>query len=141
MAIAAGILLLIVITVLFHFFSPWWFTPIAADWGSIDLMVDITFWITGVVFIVINGFLVWVILVYRHREGIKAHYEPESKKMEWWLTIITTIGVVALLAPGLWVWNRIISVPDDAGRFQNNGAYHTLQGCRVAVLVSLDRLH
>jgi cytochrome c oxidase subunit 2 len=34
--------------------------------------------------------------------------------MEWWLTIVTTIGVVGLLAPGLWVWDRIISVPDDA---------------------------
>ena len=114
MAVAIGILLLVVITVLFHLFGPWWFTPIAADWAAIDLTVDITFWITGVVFIVLNGFLIWVIVRYRHREGLKAHYEPESKKLEWWLTIITTIGVVALLAPGLWVWDRIISVPEDA---------------------------
>lgn len=114
MAIAVGILLLVVITVLFHFYSPWWFTPIAADWAAIDLTVDITFWITGIVFIILNGFLVWVIIRYRHRQGQKSHYEPESKKLEWWLTIITTIGVVALLAPGLWVWDRIITVPDDA---------------------------
>ncbi len=114
MAVAIGILILVVITVLFHFFSPWWFTPIAADWATIDLIVDITFWITGVVFILLNGFLVWVIWRFRHREGSKAHYEPESKKLEWWLTILTTIGVVALLAPGLWVWERIIDVPDDA---------------------------
>ena len=114
MAIAVGILILVIITVLFHFLSPWWFTPIAADWSSIDLTVDITFWVTGVVFIALNAFLIWVIIRYRHRPGLKAHYEPESKKLEWWLTIITSVGVIAMLAPGLWVWARIIDVPDDA---------------------------
>ena len=114
MAIAIGILLLVVVTVVFHFFSPWWFTELAADWASIDDTVNLTFLITGIVFVVLNGFLIWVILKYRHREGVKAHYEPESKKLEIWLTVITTVAIVALLAPGLWVWDRIISVPDDA---------------------------
>ena len=114
MAVAVGILLLIVVTVLFHFFSPWWFTPIAADWSSIDTTVNITFWVTGVVFLILNGFLLWVIVRYRHREGLKAHYEPESKKLEWWLTVITSIGVIAMLAPGLWVWDKIIDVPENA---------------------------
>lgn len=114
MAIALGILFLVIVTVLFHIFSPWWWTPIAADWAFLDLTVDITFWITGFVFIVLNGFLVWVIIKYRHREGLKAHYEPESHKLEVWLTVVTTIGVVALLAPGLWVWGKFVEVPDDA---------------------------
>ena len=114
MAIAIGILLLVVITVAFHFLSPWWFTQIAADWTSIDDTVNLTFLITGIVFVVLNGFLVWVIIRYRHRPGLKAHYEPESKKLELWLTAITTVAIIALLAPGLWVWDRIISVPDDA---------------------------
>ena len=114
MAVALGILILVIITVLFHFLSPWWFTPLAADWAMMDLTVDITFWVTGVVFIVLNAFLVWVIIKYRHRQGVKAHYEPESHKLEWWLTVVTSIGVVAMLAPGLWVWARVIDVPDDA---------------------------
>ena len=114
MAIAVGILLLIIVTVLFHFLSPWWFSPIAADWSSIDSTVIITFWVTGVVFLILNAFLVWVIIRYRNRPGLKAHYEPESKKLEWWLTIITSAGVIAMLAPGLWVWDKIIDVPDDA---------------------------
>jgi cytochrome c oxidase subunit 2 len=114
MAVAVGILLLVVITLLFHFLSPWWFTTIAADWSSIDLTVDITFIVTGIVFVILNAFLVWVIIRYRHREGLKAHYEPESKKLELWLTVITSVGVIAMLAPGLWVWDRIVRVPDDA---------------------------
>jgi len=114
MAVAFGIFLLVVITVLFHFLSPWWFTPLAADWGLIDTTVILTFWVTGVVFVVLNGFLIWVIIRYRHRQGLKAHFEPESKKLEWWLTIITSAAVIAMLAPGLWAWARIIAVPDDA---------------------------
>jgi len=114
MAIAIGILILVVITLLFHFLSPWWFTPIAADWSSVDTTVIITFWVTGVVFIALNAFLIWVIIRYRHRKGLRAHYEPESHKLEWTLTIITTVGVVAMLAPGLWVWDRIVKVPDNA---------------------------
>jgi cytochrome c oxidase subunit 2 len=114
MAVAFGIFLLVVITELFHFLSPWWWTEIAADWSSVDLTVDITFWVTGVVFIILNAFLIWVIVKYRHRKGSKAHYEPESHKLEWWLTIITSVGVIAMLAPGLWVWDRIVTVPDDA---------------------------
>jgi len=114
MAIAVGIILLVVITVLFHFLSPWWFTPIASNWSEIDLTVNITFWVTGIVFIILNAFFIWVIIKYRHRPGLKAHYEPESHKLEWWLTIITSVGVVAMLAPGLWVWARVVDVPDDA---------------------------
>ena len=114
MAIAVGILVLVIGTLLFHFLSPWWLTPLAADWGSLDDTLIITFWITGIVFVVVNGFLIWVVIKYRHRPGLKAHYEPESHKLEWWLTIITTVGVVAMLAPGLWAWNSIVTVPDDA---------------------------
>ncbi|MEE8496389.1 MAG: c-type cytochrome [Xanthomonadales bacterium] len=114
MAIAVGIFVLIIITVLFHFLSPWWLTPIASNWSALDANLNFTFLITGIVFVVVNLFLVWTIIKYRHREGLRAHYEPESKKLEWWLTVITTIGVFAILAPGLWVWARVVEVPDDA---------------------------
>src|SRR3546814_2958674 len=51
---------------------------------------------------------------FRHRPGIRAAYEPENKKLEWWLSIGTGVGVAAMLAPGLFVWNQFITVPDDA---------------------------
>lgn len=114
MPIAIAITVLIVITVLFHFLSPWWLTPIASNWSALDDNLNFTFLITGIVFVAVNSFLVWTIVKFRHRAGVKAHYEPESTKLEWWLTVITSIGVFAMLAPGLWVWGQVVEVPDDA---------------------------
>jgi cytochrome c oxidase subunit 2 len=51
---------------------------------------------------------------FRHREGNRAAYEPENKKLEWWLTIVTAVGVAAMLIPGLFVWAQFVTVPHDA---------------------------
>jgi len=114
MAIAVVVILLVIGSVVFHFVSPWWFTPIASNWGMIDTTVNITFWVTGTVFVLINLFLAYCILKFRHKPGQKAHYEPENKKLETWLTAITAVGVAAMLAPGLFVWAQFVNVPDDA---------------------------
>ncbi|MGE0355411.1 MAG: c-type cytochrome [Burkholderiales bacterium] len=118
MAIAIVLVLLIVGTVLFHFLSPWWFTPIASNWGAIDDTIGITFWVTGFVFVAVNLFMAWVVLRYRHRKQARAHYEPENKKLEWWLIGFTTLGIVAMLAPGLAVWAKFVDVPKDAAEFE-----------------------
>ena len=56
MAVAIVLVLLVVGSLLFHFLSPWYFTPIASNWGMIDDTVTITFWVTGFVFVAINLF-------------------------------------------------------------------------------------
>ena len=114
MAIAVVLVLLVIGSLIFHFASPWWFTPIASNWTTMDDTVVLTFWVTGVVFIAVNLFLAWVIWKYRHKHGQKADYDPENKKLEWWLTIVTSIGVAAMLAPGLFVWGKFVEVPEDA---------------------------
>lgn len=114
MVIAIALIVLVVATVLFHFFTPWWFTPIASNWDTVDSTVDVTFWVTGVVFVAVNLFLAYCLIRYRHRKGNKAHYEPENKKLEWWLTGITSVGIAAMLAPGLSVWAKFVTVPEDA---------------------------
>ena len=114
MAIAVVLVLLVVGSIIFHFMSPWWFTPIASNWGTMDDTVILTFWVTGIVFVAVNLFLAWVVIRYRHKKGQQAHYEPENKKLEWWLTIVTSIGVVAMLAPGLFVWGKFVVVPKEA---------------------------
>lgn len=114
MAIAVVLILLVIGSVIFHFASPWWFTPIASNWGMIDTTVIITFWVTGIVFVVVNLFMAYAVVKYRHHKDQRAHYEPENKKLEGWLTVITTIGVALMLAPGLFVWAKVIDVPDGA---------------------------
>ncbi len=118
MAFAVVLILLVIGTVIFHFASPWWFTPIASNWGMIDTTVIITFWVTGIVFIAVNLFMAYAVVKYRHHKDQRAHYEPENKKLETWLTVITTIGVALMLAPGLFVWAKVIDVPDGANEIE-----------------------
>ncbi len=114
-ALAALALVLVGVgTVAFHFLSPWWWTPIASNWGYVDDTIIITFWITGVVFIAIIFFMAYCVFRYRHQEGRRAAYEPENKKMEWWLTGLTTVGVAGMLTPGLFVWDQFVTVPKEA---------------------------
>lgn len=121
MAVAIILVLMIVGSAVFHFLSPWKFTEIASNWGSMDTTFDITFVITGIVFLAISFFMAYAIYRYHHKEGRVAHYEPENKKLEWILTILTTIGVAAMLAPGLVVWNEYITVPEGADELEAVG--------------------
>ena len=114
MFVALVLVLVVVGSILFHVLSPWWWTPIASNWGYIDITLVITFWITGAVFAAVVLFMAYCVWKFRHREGLRAAYEPENHKLESRLTIATTIGVAALLAPGLVVWHQFITVPDEA---------------------------
>ncbi|MDC0067575.1 c-type cytochrome [Gammaproteobacteria bacterium] len=120
MIMAVALLLLVVGSIAFHFLSPWWFTPIASNWQAIDLTIDITFWVTGAVFIAVNLFMAYAVVRYRNRgpDSERAEYEPENTKLEIWLTGLTAVGVAAMLAPGLWVWNDFVNVPEDAWEFE-----------------------
>ena len=113
MAVAIFLLIIVIVSVLLSFFSPWQFTEIASNWGYIDFTVILTFWICGIVFVLIGLFMVYTTWKFRYREDARADYEPENPRLEWWLTIVTTVGVVAMLAPGLIVWNDFVNPPDD----------------------------
>ena len=114
MALAIVLILLVVGSVLFHFLSPWYFTPIASNWGAMDDTISLTLWVTGFVFVAVNLFMVYAVIRFRYRKDRRAAYEPENKKLEWWLIGVTTAGVVAMLAPGLFVWAKFVNVPEDA---------------------------
>ena len=122
MALAVVVVLLVVGSVIFHFTQlyggPWYFTDIAADWGTIDLTINITFWVTGFVFVVVNLFMAWCVYKYRQKDGHKAVYEPENHKLEVGLTAFTTVGVIAMLAPGLFVWAQFVTVPEEAIEYE-----------------------
>jgi cytochrome c oxidase subunit 2 len=114
MRVALALVLVVVGSVLFHMLSPWWWTPIASNWSYIDHTLEITFWITGIVFAAVVLFMAYCVWRFRHREGSRAAYEPENRRLESWLTVVTAIGVAAMLTPGLFVWSRFVHVPDTA---------------------------
>lgn len=121
MLVAVMLALVAIGSVLFHLLSPWWWTPIASNWSYIDDTLIITFWITGVVFTAVVFFTAYCVYRFRHQEGRVAAYEPENKKLEWRLTIATGVGVAAMLAPGLFVWNQFVTVPAEATEFEVMG--------------------
>ncbi|MCY4095322.1 MAG: cytochrome c oxidase subunit II [Gammaproteobacteria bacterium] len=106
--------LVVVGSVIFNVWSPWQFTDIASNWEFIDFTVMVTWWITGVAFVLLGLFMAWAIWRYKYHESGESHYEPEHPVLESWLTIITSIGVVIMLAPGLIVWDDFVQVPSDA---------------------------
>ena len=122
MITAIILILLITGSVVFHFLSPWWWTPIASNWGGIDDTIILTFWITGAVNVAIVLFMAYCLIRYRHKKGRKAAYEPENTKLEWTLTIVTSIGVVAMLAPGSAGLARFHRSPGRGHRSRGDGA-------------------
>ena len=130
MAFAIALILLVIGTVVFHVASPWWFTPIASNWGMMDDTVVLTFWVTGVVFVAVNLFMAYCVVRYRHRKGReqRSEYEPENRKLEWWLTIVTSVGVAAMLAPGLLGLGQVRD---------GSGGHGRDRGARTAVDVEL----
>src|SRR5690606_25515074 len=113
MALAVVIVLLVVGSLIFHFASPWYFTPLASNWSAVDFTVGVTFWVCGIVFVAVNLFTAYCLIKYRHRKTHKAHYEPESKKLEFSLTAITALGVAAMLTPRLFVRGDFVRVPEE----------------------------
>lgn len=114
MGIAIALLVIVVATVVFHLVTPWWLTPLASNWAAMDDTLTVTVAVTGVFFVAINLFVVYTLWRFRHRAGARAAYAPDNHRLERWLGGITTLGIVALLAPGLLVYARYIDPPADA---------------------------
>jgi len=114
MVLAVVLIVLAVGSIVFHFLSPWWWTPIASNWGSIDDAIIITFWITGAAYTAVILFMAYCVYRFRYDKNRRADYEPENNKLEIRLTVITALGVVGLLTPGLMAWNEFVTVPEDA---------------------------
>jgi len=112
--VAIIFVLIIIGSIIFHFWSPWWWTPVASNWGNIDDTIILSFWVTGAVFVAVCLFMAYCVWRYRYQPDRKAEYKPEDAKLEFRLTWLTALGVAALLAPGLVVWNKYITVPDNA---------------------------
>lgn len=114
MLMAVVLALIVVASLAFHFLSPWWTVPLASNWQRMDDMLTITLVVTGLFFVGINLFVAWTVWRFRHRDGRRAAHEPENKALERWLIGLTTVAIMALLAPGLVVYASYVKAPHDA---------------------------
>lgn len=114
MRVAIIIVALVLGSIAFHLLSPWWQTPLASNWESIDSALSITLIICAVAFIALNLFLALALIRFRHRPGKRAHYDPENPSLEKKLTFWTALGIIGMLAPGLVAWGKYVNVPKDA---------------------------
>lgn len=114
MTVAILLVVIALASVLFHVLSPWWLTPLASNWEQMDATLVITLWISAIVFVAIILFIAYAVIRFRYRPERRAAYEPENKKLEWWLIGLTSVGIVAMLVPGLYVWAKFVDIPKDA---------------------------
>ena len=68
--VAHTIVIIAVGSVVFHFWSPWWWTEVASNWGGMDSTILLTFWITGFVFVAILLFVAYCVWKFRYDKKI-----------------------------------------------------------------------
>src|SRR5688572_26515385 len=73
-----------------------------------DQLLDVNFYIIGIVFVITNFLLFYFSYRYRHRKTSKAYFYPINHTLEFVWTIIPTIVLGALIIYGLKVWNDIV---------------------------------
>lgn len=113
LAVAITLVLMIVGTVYLTVFKVWWFSPLASNWGSLDNLIVFTFAVTGIVLIAVNLFIAYSVYYHRKQPGRKAFFFIDNPRLEWGLIAITTVGIVTLLAPGLYYYAQLITPPKN----------------------------
>jgi cytochrome c oxidase subunit II len=122
MMVALMMAIVVVASLVFHFLSPWRPPQIASNWGFIDDTLALTFIVTTTGFVAVLLFMSYCLYRFRHQSGRRSTYEPENRRLELLLGAITTVAVILLLAPGLFVWGRFITPPEDAMEVEAVGA-------------------
>lgn len=118
MAIVLALLVLVLGSALFQWLTPWTLTPLASNWHEIDFMLGLTLAVTGAFFVAINLFVAYTVWRFRHRPGVSRAPQVEdhahNRRLERGLVGATTLGIVALLAPGLSTYAHYVMPPADA---------------------------
>lgn len=113
-----AIIIAAVVTVAGRF---WWLPPLASEHGAFtDRLFVITLVITGIVFILVQLTLAWLVFRYRGEEGRPALFYPENRKLELAWTIVPAVIMTTLIFFGGQLWSRIRlgEPPSDAFRVE-----------------------
>ncbi|MGZ8537406.1 MAG: cytochrome c oxidase subunit II [Flavisolibacter sp.] len=98
--------------------------PETSDHGeTIDTMILITLWVTGIVFVITQILLFWFAFKYQEKEERKAYYFPHDNRLEVIWTVIPAIVLTVLVGFGLYYWFQITGdAPDDAQQIEVTGS-------------------
>jgi cytochrome c oxidase subunit II len=89
--------------------------PASQHGESIDLMIEITTWVTGLVFVATQIALFWYAFKYQESDKRKAYYYPHNNKLEIIWTAIPAVVLTGLVGLGLFFWFKITGdAPKDA---------------------------
>jgi cytochrome c oxidase subunit 2 len=95
----------------------------ASDHGEkIDLMLNITIIMTGIVFLITQILLFWFAFKYQHSEKRKGYYFPHNNKLELIWTVVPAIALTVLVGFGLMYWFQITGeAPRNAMQIEVTG--------------------
>lgn len=105
---AIVLLLLVGSTLFLHIDHIWWFPPPITPVGQeIDQQMFLTFILTGIVFVLAQVALAWVVFRYRDRKGHKAQFIRGSHALEVIWTTITLVIFVGLGVMAAHAWGEV----------------------------------
>ena len=90
----------------------WWFPPSVSSYGAdVDQLFRVILWITGAIFMLVEGALLWFLIRYRRRPGRAAAYVHGSTAAELVWTLVPALIVGYLAVASQRVWARIQGPP------------------------------
>lgn len=115
MILAATIWLITIVTTVAFAGRFWWFPEsISVNGAAIDRQFVITLAVTGVVFIMAQMALGYLVLKYRKRPHSQVKYTHGNNRMEVIWTTATAVLFYFMVLPGEWTWANIhIVQPQD----------------------------
>lgn len=81
--------------------------------GEIDRLFYIILWVTGVVFVGVETFLLWCLVAYRRRPGRRAHYTHGNTAVEVVWTAVPAVILVWIGLASKATWSRIRERPPE----------------------------
>ena len=89
-----------------------WFPESVSSYGlQVDRLFMIILWITGIIFALVEGALLWFLIRYRRRPGRTAAYVHDNTRLEIIWTVIPAIIVLYLAFASQRVWSYIQGPP------------------------------
>ena len=124
MIFAVTIWLITLVSVVLTVGKYWWFPELASEHGAaLDRQFMLTLVVTGIIFILAQvglGYLIWR---YKDRPGRTADYSHGNDKLEVVWTVATAVIFFALVIPGQSIWASLYLIPpgEDVVRIEVTG--------------------